>query len=487
MFCGNCGKEIPENGAVVPKFCPSCGSALNLPASAAAQTPGPGPGVRYTQQPAQGPGTGPAAGQASYQAHYQEPNPMATPPQYMVTKPRGKGGKRKIIIIAAAAVAVVVAVTAVYGNNGLGGHKNPLSLMYYSTQKTFETPGGCDISARVGYSGFSVNVDLKAKLGKDLNSSAFDVEAMGFRGIMADGSIAFGRGDDPADYVAIENAVNGFNEVIKDEAPEDIDIDFNQIVKNGKFNEDWYYDFLDKYYDLISRYSGIYYGDYAETIDINALYAKENIEAGRDLIDDFFLNKCEERGFTDSFVTDVEESRNGSDRTIDFNLDYVEFASAFMDYIAEIYRDESRLRQLGFNDSVIDLIDQYRRDIDDYFDSMDEYVEQMREQLSDYSANNSLRVSAAIGRGGVLKEISLSLDVAGTEAQFSLDVEKAGGSTLDEGKIKEELGAAGKSFDGSSLDGWSNAIEGLINGGIPYDMFDGLSAEGLAVQHPAPV
>jgi hypothetical protein len=142
-------------------------------------------------------------------------DPMAAPSGHVVPAPRKRGKRKGAIIAVVVAVAIVIAVVFVNGaGGGLGGHKNPLSIMYYAIQETTETPGVGDISVEAKYGGVSV-IDLNARLGKDLKSSTFALVSPLIYGsiYMADGDIVPRDKYDNASDVA---TVDGLDDAIRD-------------------------------------------------------------------------------------------------------------------------------------------------------------------------------------------------------------------------------------------------------------------------------
>ena len=296
MFCENCGRQLADG----VKFCPGCGTAISEK-----ETVNPAQqsnGETYLPE-----GNGQAAG-----TEINVGQPVVTPPVYGYTKPK-KSKKPFIFLGVGIAVLIVAAAMVMLLISAI----NPISQTFMAVAK-LKDMSGANISVDTNVGGSRMSADMAFEFGKDLESSVLDatvgVYGEKVRIVYSDGDLG---GEADGTYIFFSDVIDMLQDAVDElleEADMDIDIDVNNLVKDGGINES-------------------YIRELYENADIEALYNDdydEDIAEGMTkLFTDFIIRECGKKDVQEKFLSGYKKSGN----TYEYTVDMAGAALAFIEYL----------------------------------------------------------------------------------------------------------------------------------------------------------
>jgi hypothetical protein len=281
----------------------------------------PYPQQPYPQQP---------YGQQPYGAMPGQPMPESAQPVQ-----EKKRSKVPFIIIGAVILLALIAGGVVLALNLLGP-KSMATAISEGTENLIYNTSAAEVRIEVGVMGQSIGADVKWDLGDDLKSSTVWISyaaGMGGNGglILKDDTLytyesrGAASGASASGYSITSqsaNAVDMMNRGLQDTLG--VDIDFNKMVKGGKFDR--------AYVDEINK--KLAESDAESTLPIPGY---SSIEAGKisEILTTFFTTEIKKTQVHEKFLGEVVTTKNGSTTTYETTIDAVDFIGALGDYATE--------------------------------------------------------------------------------------------------------------------------------------------------------
>ena len=218
--------------------------------------------------------------------------------------------------------------------------------------------------------------------------------------------------------------------------PEELNIDFNKFVKNGKFNGEEF----KRIGDELSKNPLNYLADIISFVQVSD-FADENISGLGLSTDEYlknlekliaeinaltqkFLLECEKEEFINQFISNDETVKEGGSTTYNYTLNVFKFANTFVKYIIEsvdkktcpeIYRVLEKLADEAKMENIDELLTlasySARTAIDDISTS-----------LSD-GFNGKIKFSLTVSKSKQLEKLSVSANVMDENISFKLSIE----------------------------------------------------------------
>jgi hypothetical protein len=285
----------------------------------------------YPQQPyPQQPYGQPPYGQQPYGAMPGQPMPESVQPVQ-----EKKRSKIPFIIIGAVILLALIVGGVVLALNLLGP-KSMATAISEGTENLIYNTSAAEVRIEVGALGQSISADVKWELGDDLKSSTVWVsDAAGMSGnggvILKDDTLytyeskGAATGASASGYSITSqsaNAVDMMNKGLRDTSG--IDIDFNKMVKGGKFDKAYAEEMNKKLAE----------SDTESTLPIPGY---SSIETGKisEILTTFFTTEIKKIQVHEKFLGEVVTTKSGSSTTYETTIDVIDFIGALGDYATE--------------------------------------------------------------------------------------------------------------------------------------------------------
>ena len=431
MFCPECGTNLEEN----VKFCVKCGTSMKQkPSNEQTQTTSNISNDYYATTENTGPGV------YNISNNYDNPYAQAGGAMLQPVQPKKKPAGLKI-------VSALVVVALVIGLGVGGFFLIPKLLMPRAnncvavTMESFvnmSNVSSFDYKLTVSANGEKADAKGYLYLGKDLYSSVFNLEMNmpydEFLKVMVYDGCFGGRMYDNDDwesyeYIGREEILDDIDSALSSMNMDDLKIDFNKFVKDGKINTEE----IKRIYDEVSKNAKDYVeeSDYSQFSDYVKNPDKLNAEAAK-LFRDFLFVECEKEEFLNKFVSGLNvTSGNGGSKTYDYTIKLSQlmttFAKYFIDSIDKYPEIKTTLKNLA-EDQDMDL-DEF---FDEALDSLDDMAKSMSEDGSD-----KIKVSVTVTKNRQLQSLSVSFKSFGDTVSIKLTLENLN-------KVKPDLDAVKK-------------------------------------------
>jgi hypothetical protein len=455
MYCSQCGALLTENA----KFCGKCGTEQDVSPQSQAQAPAAGePEVQ--QAPAD---------QTPPNAYYAYDNPNVN--THTVTlepvklRPKKSFGLTKILVsvlicavVIGGAAALIINLPRLFMPSNevavtLQAITNISNLSSFNYRLTMSVEDEFDMTAK-GY----------LYLGKDLFSSIFEMEAdiqerrssSGGRLVFYDGSLALSSRDswndyESFEYISREAWIDEFFRSLRYSGIriDERDIDFNKLVKDGKFNTAE----LERLSEELSKNMD----DYFDGLDAGmSEYLKnpEKLQAEVEKLFMSFLRECEKDEFLEQFISNNEKTREGGSTTYNYEIRVFRFINTFVQYCIDSL-DRSKYPEIYR--VLKEVAEDSRMDLDDMLDRVSREVKDALNSIG-RDFNDRITVSLTVSRAGILERLSVRFNAGSQRITFRLDITEHNSvqpnmSNVREFAEKAEAGGSGRGVGG----GWGEA------------------------------
>lgn len=380
MFCKNCGKELPAG----IRFCPGCGTAIQ-------NTNTNNSNYRTPQQT--------------------ETYGASTLPPYLPPKP--KKSRKPLVLLGAGVLAIVLVAFVIFKIFFSG---NPISNTVMAAAK-LKNMTGANVSIKYSmeykstdddwdydYSN-SAKINAAFKLGKDMESSILDATVVAnsdrVRIAFYDGDLA---GQSDGNYIYVYDAIDKLQDMVDEglkDSDIDLDIDVNDLIKNGKINE--------KYIRKLLK-----------EMDIDDDVDKDFVEGVQKIVTDFIFKECNKKKVQKKFISGYKRSGN----TYSYSIDTAELGAAFLDYVVDCKKSG--------NAEVKKAAKELLKDVDD--------IDDVKDELEEQEGNNVIDVSYST-KSGRLATLEIAVNTKNRyskeKVKFSIKIENYNKPDIDSKGIEK--------------------------------------------------
>ena len=277
-------------------------------------------------------------------AHY------STQPPYYGAQPVAKKrtSKAPFIIIGAVLLVLIVGGVAVFASGILGNlfaPKSMMSALYQGTENLFYDTSSGTMELRISDGSIDAVATVKWDFGDDLKSSVIWVDAYNSGFVLKDDKVIIYQSTGSVSDIKITGEYAGFVDLLNQTAGEMgvSDVDFNNIVKNGKLDRNYLEQLNQK---LAKADSG------SEYLGLEARHS----ELITEIINDFMNTEVNKSKVRDKFMSDSYTESSGGVTTYSANVNLKDFVNALGDYAYQRGRDAKYALAA---DEVVDACDSY--------------------------------------------------------------------------------------------------------------------------------
>ena len=464
MFCPECGTQLRDNA----KFCNSCGAEQKKAAAEETQTQIAQPVNLY------------APTQAAQAPQTMQPMQPVQSITLEPVRPVKKPAAAKIVSIAVAIALVLgLGVAAfIFVPRFLSGSKPKADNCVAVTLNALENMGDMSsvrYSVAVDDDGEVYEVNGYLSLGKDLYSSVFEVgvdfeddyyrtvgRAVFHGGFLGISTHSIGDDWDNMDYEYIDvkeilDSLFGMASEVGVDVDE-LGIDVNNFVKNGRINYDEFKKINDKIQKDASKYLGDiempdFGGDFEGDFDISRYYDKLpalSKELNK-MVENFLYVECEKAAFLGEFVSGPSISKEGGSTTYKYAINPVKMTKTLAQYMVDSISKTSKYPELS---AVLgEIADAQKMTLDELLSFMSYGLRNALEEMVEEDGGE-IRVSVTLSKNRLPEKITVSFetesydwDYDGITDEWTLNTKTVTVSVTltlsDHNSVKPDLGEIG--------------------------------------------